>query len=134
MDGEKLIYGDLGLKNDAGDVLKRHVQWVFMQSENRVSDEESNGSIDEDSIFSSDIEEDDDATSSSTSTSSISGPLYELSELMDHLPIKYVLKSYVLIKYALVKKAREILSDREATVYSLFCYACMRRLIVCFVF
>lgn len=92
MDGEKLIYGDLGLKNDDGGVLNRHVQWVFMQTADRVSETESNGSADEDSISSSDIEEDDDAASSSTSTSSssISGPLYELSELMDHLPIKYV--------------------------------------------
>lgn len=94
MDGEKLIYGDMGLKNGNEDVLNRHVEWVFMQTGNRVSDTESNGSIDEDSILSSlssDIKEDDDATSStSTSSSSISGPLYELSGLMDHLPIKYV--------------------------------------------
>ncbi|KAL8102491.1 uncharacterized protein LOC141678616 [Apium graveolens] len=97
MDGEKLIYGDLGLKNDTEDVLNRHVQWVFMQTGNRVSDTESNGSVDEDSSLSSlssDIEEDDDATSSSTSTSSISGPLYELSELMDHLPIKRGLSNF----------------------------------------
>ncbi|KAK1377668.1 Oxidative stress [Heracleum sosnowskyi] len=95
MDGEKLIYsGDMGLKNDNGDVLNRHVHWVFMQSENRVSDTESSGSIDEDSILSSDIEEDDDATSSSTSTSSLSGPLYELSELMDHLPVKRGLSKF----------------------------------------
>lgn len=85
MDGEKLSYNDMGLKND---------QWVFMETRNGVSDTESNGSTcDEDSILSSsssDIQEEDDATSSSTSSSN-SGPLFELSQLMDHLPIKYVI-------------------------------------------
>ncbi|KAK1365330.1 Oxidative stress [Heracleum sosnowskyi] len=89
MDGEKLSYNDMGLKND---------QWVFMETRNGGSETESNGSIcDEDSILSSsssDIQEDDDATSSSTSSSSNSGPLFELSQLMDHLPIKRGLSNF----------------------------------------
>ncbi|KAL1804885.1 hypothetical protein ACET3Z_027953 [Daucus carota] len=90
MDGAKLVFDDMGLK-------KSHVQWVFMQSgnTNSGSDAESDGSVDENSVssfLSSDIEEDDEATSSSTSSSS--GPLFELSELMDHLPIKRGLSDF----------------------------------------
>lgn len=105
MDGAKLVFDDMGLK-------KSHVQWVFMQSgnTNSGSDAESDGSVDENSVssfLSSDIEEDDEATSSSTSSSS--GPLFELSELMDHLPIKYVLfsKFMVTLEYLFYLRNRD---------------------------
>ncbi|OMO58340.1 hypothetical protein COLO4_34724 [Corchorus olitorius] len=58
-------------------------------SENSIEssfDEDSENSISSSSISSSDLVED--ASSSSSSASSSNGPLYELSEIMDQLPIK----------------------------------------------
>lgn len=75
--------------------------WIVKQDVNDdVTDSISNGSITEDSMnsmcssSSSDLDDDQEASSSTSSLSSSSssshsnGPLYELSELMNHLPLK----------------------------------------------
>ncbi|CAK8579485.1 unnamed protein product [Lathyrus sativus] len=77
---------------------KSKTYWVDKDDDD-VTDSISNGSLTEDSMcsyFSSSEMDDDDQEVSSSSTSSLSsssssnlnGPLYELSELMNHLPIK----------------------------------------------
>uniref|UniRef100_A0A5B7CDM1 Oxidative stress 3 n=1 Tax=Davidia involucrata TaxID=16924 RepID=A0A5B7CDM1_DAVIN len=94
MGGPKQVYQDIALKeNDGSDV--RHDQWVIMEGGDDISDSISVEDSFEDSTnsavssSSSDIAED--ATSS---TSPSYGPLYELSELMNQLPIKRGLSKY----------------------------------------
>jgi len=73
--------------------------WIVKQDVVEVTDSISNGSITEDSMnsmcssSSSELDDDQEASSSTSSLSSSSsshsnGPLYELSELMNHLPLK----------------------------------------------
>lgn len=75
--------------------------WIVKQDvdDDDVTDSISNGSITEDSMnsmcssSSSELDDDQEASSSTSSLSSSSsshsnGPLYELSELMNHLPLK----------------------------------------------
>lgn len=75
--------------------------WIVKQDvdDDDVTDSISNGSITEDSMNSmcssstSELDDDQEASSSTSSLSSSSsshsnGPLYELSELMNHLPLK----------------------------------------------
>lgn len=104
MGGENQSYDDIELKENDGSV-----EWDFMENGNGVcsSDSESiESTLDEDystfllscSASQVTVEEDDASSSSSSSTSSSSptssGPLYELSELMDQLPIKRGLSNY----------------------------------------
>lgn len=75
--------------------------WIVKQDvdDDDVTDSISNGSITEDSMnsmcssSSSELDDDQEVSSSTSSLSSSSsshsnGPLYELSELMNHLPLK----------------------------------------------
>lgn len=75
--------------------------WIVKQDvdDDDITDSISNGSITEDSMnsmcssSSSELDDDQEASSSTSSLSSSSpshsnGPLYELSELMNHLPLK----------------------------------------------
>ncbi|OIS97879.1 PREDICTED: uncharacterized protein LOC109233223 [Nicotiana attenuata] len=76
----------MGLKEKNGGNQMNNVEtWVIMETENCISDDYSLHSNSSESLSSS-FELDDDASSH--------GPLYELSELMDHLPIKRGLSKY----------------------------------------
>ncbi|CAK8579486.1 unnamed protein product [Lathyrus sativus] len=70
---------------------KSKTYWVIKDDDD-VTDSISNGSLTEDSMCSyfssSEIDDHDQEVSSSSSSSNLNGPLYELSELMNHLPIK----------------------------------------------
>ncbi|CAI9100468.1 OLC1v1037579C1 [Oldenlandia corymbosa var. corymbosa] len=86
-----------GLKKNGGLCDPLHVQWVIMEAQNNGSETESmESSIGEDSgensaesSSSSELEEDASSSpTSSTSPASEYGPLYELSDLMNQLPIK----------------------------------------------
>ncbi|CAL5215087.1 unnamed protein product [Lathyrus oleraceus] len=78
---------------------KSKIYWVDKDDDDDVNGSISNGYLTEESMcsyFSSSEMDDDDQEVSSSSTSSLSsssssnlnGPLYELSELMNHLPMK----------------------------------------------
>ncbi|KAL3532549.1 hypothetical protein ACH5RR_006070 [Cinchona calisaya] len=90
MEGVKeLVYQETSFKKNIGSCDPRHVQWVIMEAENDICDSESIESIGEDSgnnseASSSSLDLEEDASSSSASY----GPLFELSELMNQLPIK----------------------------------------------
>ncbi|XP_009774855.1 protein OXIDATIVE STRESS 3-like [Nicotiana sylvestris] len=80
----------MGLKEKNGGNKMNNVQtWVIMETKNSISDDfslQSNSLEFSSSSSSSSFELDDDASSH--------GPLYELSELMDQLPIKRGLSKY----------------------------------------
>lgn len=99
-------------KNDDDDDSRQQVQWVFMEGENdnisdsdslqsagsneeeeEVSSRNSEASSSPSSSFSSDLVEDALSPSPSPSPSSYE-PLYELSELMNQLPIKRGLSKF----------------------------------------
>ncbi|XP_061371284.1 protein OXIDATIVE STRESS 3-like [Gastrolobium bilobum] len=76
-----------------GDVGAGNINWVVKEDGEDNSDSTSIGSISEDSMDSmcsstSELTEDASSSTSSSSSSHSNGPLYELSELMNHLPIK----------------------------------------------
>ncbi|KAL3535682.1 hypothetical protein ACH5RR_004143 [Cinchona calisaya] len=88
MDGEKEVYQEIAFKKTFGSCdHPRHVQWVNIEGEDDNSEsigEDSGDNSAASSSCSSELEED----ASSSSTSPSYGPLYELSELMNQLPIK----------------------------------------------
>lgn len=94
MDGANQFYQEMTFKNTFASPDPRHVQWVIMEAENDTAcDSESIGEDSgNDSVASSSLSDlAEDASSSPTSSPSTSpsyGPLYELSELMNQLPIK----------------------------------------------
>ncbi|KAI5383137.1 hypothetical protein KIW84_070520 [Lathyrus oleraceus] len=71
---------------------KSKTYWVDKDDDDDVTDSISNGYMTEDSMrsffSSSEMDDDDQEVSSSSSSSNLNGPLYELSELMNHLPMK----------------------------------------------
>jgi hypothetical protein len=81
-------------------IIDGNTNWAVKDvNDDDVTDLISSGSITEDSmnnsmcsISSSELDDDDQEASSSTclssSSSNSNGPLYKLSELMDHLPLK----------------------------------------------
>ena len=94
MGGANQVYQDMTFKNTFAGLVPRHVPWVITEAEDDTScDSESigedSGNNSAASSSSSDLAED--ASSSPTSSPSTSpshGPLYELSELTNQLPIK----------------------------------------------
>ncbi|KAL7240000.1 hypothetical protein ACSBR2_005796 [Camellia fascicularis] len=96
MGGFEQIYEDKASKKDDGNDAQ-HDQGSIMEGENDRRDSESSiGDSTSSSTVSSSSSADliDDATSSTSSSSPSYGPLYELSELMDQLPIKRGLSKY----------------------------------------
>ncbi|KAA8523190.1 hypothetical protein F0562_009613 [Nyssa sinensis] len=95
MGGSKQIYQNTVLKESDGNEV-RHDQWVIAEGGDDSSDSISMEGSFEDStnsvVSSSSSDMAEDATSSSTAPSY--GPLYELSELMNQLPIKRGLSKY----------------------------------------
>ncbi|CAL5400188.1 unnamed protein product [Camellia sinensis] len=96
MGGFEQIYEDKASKKDDGSDAQPD-QVLIMEGENDRRDSESSiGDSTSSSTVSSSSSADliDDATSSTSSSSPSHGPLYELSELMDQLPIKRGLSKY----------------------------------------
>lgn len=95
MGGANQVYQEMTFKNTFAGPDPRHVQWVITEAEDDTScDSESigedSGNNSAASSSSSDLAEDASSspTSSPSSTSPSDGPLYELSELTNQLPIK----------------------------------------------
>uniref|UniRef100_A0A5B7BY84 Oxidative stress 3 n=1 Tax=Davidia involucrata TaxID=16924 RepID=A0A5B7BY84_DAVIN len=93
MGGAKQIYQDNSLKeNDGNEVW--HDQWVIMEGGDDICDSISIEESFEDSTNSVESSSSSDSVEDATSSSPSYGPLYELSELVNHLPIKRGLSKY----------------------------------------